>query len=139
MMQNESEIKIGFTIGDPNGIGPEVLIRALHSLHPFNEWKPLIFGDLEIIKKINKADMYSAQKKVQKYVETLLPLDDEFHNRAKSIDSRSQPHLLDEILWALYERDELKEEEQALDAKQSALIYIMLWTSVEALNNKWRP
>ena len=54
-MPKESEIKIGFTMGDPNGIGPEVLIRALHSLHPFNEWEPLIFGDLEIIKEINKA------------------------------------------------------------------------------------
>ena len=54
-MPKESEIKIGFTMGDPNGIGTEVLIRALHSLHPFNEWEPLIFGDLEIIKKINKA------------------------------------------------------------------------------------
>ena len=28
IMQTESEIKIGFTMGDPNGIGPEVLIRA---------------------------------------------------------------------------------------------------------------
>ena len=42
-------------MGDPNGIGPEVLIRALHHLHPFNEWEPLIFGDMEIIKEINKA------------------------------------------------------------------------------------
>ena len=54
-MPKESEIKIGFTMGDPNGIGPEVLIRALHFLHPFNKWEPLIFGDLEIIKEINKA------------------------------------------------------------------------------------
>ena len=54
-MPKESVIKIGLTMGDPNGIGPEVLIRALHSLHPFNEWAPLIFGDLEIIKEINKA------------------------------------------------------------------------------------
>ena len=52
-MPKESEIKIGLTMGDPNGIGPEVLIRALHSLHPFNEWEPLIFGDLAIIKEIN--------------------------------------------------------------------------------------
>ena len=54
-MPKELEIKIGLTMGDPNGIGPEVLIRALPSLHPFNEWEPLIFGDLEIINEINKA------------------------------------------------------------------------------------
>ena len=39
-MQHESEIKIGFTIGDPNGIGPEVVIRALHYLYPFKKWQP---------------------------------------------------------------------------------------------------
>jgi hypothetical protein len=91
------------------------------------------------LKKVNKADLYAAQKNVQKSVNDLLPLDDDFHNRAKSIEGRAQHHLLDEVLWALYERDELKEEEQALDEKQSALIYIMLWTAVEALDTKWRP
>jgi hypothetical protein len=91
------------------------------------------------LKKVNKADLYAAQKNVQTSVNTLLPIDDDFHNRAKAVDWRAQPHLLDEILWALYERDELKEEEQALDSKQSALIYIMLWTAVEALDTKWRP
>ena len=54
-MPKEPEIKIGFSMGDPNGIGPEVLIRALHYLHPFKEWVPLIFGDLEILNEINKA------------------------------------------------------------------------------------
>ncbi len=91
------------------------------------------------LKKINKADILSAQKKVQPSVGTILPADDDFHTRAKVVENRAQPHILDEVLWALYERDELKEEEQALDAKQSALIYIMLWTAVEALDSKWRP
>ena len=53
-MKKETKIKIGLTMGDPNGIGPEVLIRALHSLYPFKEWVPLIFGDLEILKDMNK-------------------------------------------------------------------------------------
>ena len=91
------------------------------------------------LKKINQADISKAQKVVQRSVSSLLPADDEFHTRAKAIEDRAQNHLLDEVLWALYERDEMKEEEQALDAKQSALIYIMLWTAVEALDSKWRP
>lgn len=53
-MSRESEIKIGLTMGDPNGIGPEILIRALQFFHPFQEWVPLIFGDIEIITEMNK-------------------------------------------------------------------------------------
>jgi len=45
--------KIGLTMGDPNGIGAEVLLRALKIMHPFKDWKPLIFGDREILAKIN--------------------------------------------------------------------------------------
>ena len=46
--------KIGLTMGDPNGIGPEVLIRALKFLYPFQQWEPLIFGDTEILNEMNK-------------------------------------------------------------------------------------
>ncbi len=50
----EQEIKIGLTMGDPNGIGTEVLIRALQFMHPFQDWKPYIFGDLEILTAMNE-------------------------------------------------------------------------------------
>ena len=74
-----------------------------------------------------------------KTLDTLLPIDEDFPNRAKGIEGRAQPHLLDEILWALYERNEedRKKEETMLDDNQSAMIYLMLWTSVEALDGKW--
>ena len=52
-MSQESSINIGLTMGDPNGIGPEVLLRALKLMHPFKNWKPLIFGDKEILTKMN--------------------------------------------------------------------------------------
>ena len=48
------EIKIGLTMGDPNGIGAEVLLRALQFMHPFQDWEPLIFGDLKILTGMNK-------------------------------------------------------------------------------------
>ena len=53
-MQRKAEINIGLTMGDPNGIGPEVLLRALEYIHPFQEWQPLIFGDTEILSEMNK-------------------------------------------------------------------------------------
>ena len=54
-MAKKLEIKIGLTMGDPNGIGTEVLIRALQFLHPFQNWEALIFGDAEILTKMNEA------------------------------------------------------------------------------------
>ena len=91
------------------------------------------------IKKVNKTDIAIAQKKVQAQIDALLPPDEGFCERAKAVSGRTQEHLLDEILWALYEREERKEEEANLDPKQSALIYIILWTCVESLHQKWKP
>ena len=53
-MQRKAEINIGLTMGDPNGIGPEVLLRSLEYIHPFQAWQPLIFGDTEILSEMNK-------------------------------------------------------------------------------------
>ena len=53
-MQRKAEINIGVTMGDPNGIGPEILLRALEYIHPFQAWQPLIFGDTEILSEMNK-------------------------------------------------------------------------------------
>jgi hypothetical protein len=93
------------------------------------------------LKKVNSGDLKSAQRRVNEVVESLLPLDTDFPVRAKAIQWRAQENLLDEILWALFDRveEEKKDEETVLDKKQSALIYIMLWTAIEALDGKYRP
>jgi hypothetical protein len=43
------------------------------------------------------------------------------------------------VLWALYERagEEKKEGEMDVDPEKSALIYLMLWTAIEALDLVW--
>ena len=43
---------IGLTMGDPNGIGPEIIIRALTKLNSRLDWHPVIFGDAWIIKQV---------------------------------------------------------------------------------------
>ena len=94
------------------------------------------------LKKVNGGDINTAFAKTQRtFKESLLPLDEGFSERAKGIEWRAQANLLDEILWALFDRSEedKKEEEAPLDTKQSALIYLMLWTTVEALDSKYRP
>ena len=52
-MPQNTLIKIGLTMGDPNGIGAEVLLKALEIMHPFDDWEPLIFGDIVILKSMN--------------------------------------------------------------------------------------
>jgi hypothetical protein len=92
------------------------------------------------MRKVNGADIKAAQAKVEGLLDAVMPADDGLCDRAKAVDSRAQPHLLDEVLWALYERedDQLKEGEQTVDPQVSALIYIMLWTAVEALDASWK-
>ena len=91
------------------------------------------------MRKVNTQDIREAEAKIKPLLSQVLPAGDGFSERAKAVD-RSQPHLMDEVLWALFDRaeEEQKEEEMPLNPKQSAQIYLMLWVAVEALNGKWR-
>ena len=40
---------IGITMGDPVGIGPEIILSALNKPSVFNFCKPLVFGDIRIL------------------------------------------------------------------------------------------
>ena len=91
------------------------------------------------MKKVTGQDLDDAMKKVQSAAANLMPADEKFIERAQAVDSRSQPHILDEVLWALYERDDKQDGEVDLDHDASALVYIMLWTAVEALDENWSP
>lgn len=46
--------KIGITMGDPTGIGPEIIIKALSMDEPFRFCRPFIFGDPNVISKTIK-------------------------------------------------------------------------------------
>ncbi len=43
--------KIGITMGDPTGIGPEIIVKALSMDEPFRVCRPFVFGDPNIILK----------------------------------------------------------------------------------------
>ena len=88
--------------------------------------------------KVNSDDLNAATAKVQGAAASIFPADDGFHERAKSIEWRAQPHLLDEILWALFERDDKTEGEVDLEPEKAALVYLMLWAAVEALDANWK-
>ena len=42
---------IGITMGDPTGIGPEIIVKALWMKEPFKVCRPIVFGDREVLSK----------------------------------------------------------------------------------------
>ena len=43
------EMKIGITIGDINGIGPEIIIKAFSDLRLLNMFTPVIYGSYKVL------------------------------------------------------------------------------------------
>jgi 4-hydroxythreonine-4-phosphate dehydrogenase len=40
---------IGITMGDPTGIGPEIVVKALSMEEPFRDCRPIVFGDHDVL------------------------------------------------------------------------------------------
>ena len=91
------------------------------------------------LRKVNSEDIKAARKRVEPMLAALFPADEAFAERARGIMTRAQPHILDEVLWALYVRPQEGEEQADLEPQQKAMVYIMLWTAIEALDANWTP
>lgn len=50
----EEQIKIGVTMGDPAGIGPEIIVKALSSPDILNSCLPIIIGNITVCKEAVK-------------------------------------------------------------------------------------
>ena len=42
---------IGITMGDPTGIGPEIIVKALSMKEPYKTCRPIVFGDQRVLEK----------------------------------------------------------------------------------------
>jgi len=90
-------------------------------------------------KKVSGKQIELAASKVNQHVEGLLPFDEGFPERVRAVEDRAQPHILDEALWALFERDNKKENEVDVESREAGLIFLMLWVATEALDLAWNP
>jgi 4-hydroxythreonine-4-phosphate dehydrogenase len=52
--------KIGITMGDPTGIGPEIIVKALSMEEPFQACRPIVFGDREVLSRAIQMQHLSA-------------------------------------------------------------------------------
>jgi len=79
-----------------------------------------------------------AEKRVGAAAGGLLPFDDGFAERVRGVEWRAQPHILDEAIYSLFER-EPDDEEAELDNTEAGKIFFLLWVATEVLDSNWRP
>ena len=53
MGQFNQDITVGITMGDPAGIGPEIVIKALLNPEIYDLCKPVVIGDLTVLKNVS--------------------------------------------------------------------------------------
>jgi hypothetical protein len=85
------------------------------------------------------AQIRDASLRIEGALPDLLPLDDAFPERVRKILWRSQPHILDEALMALFAPREKRESEANLSAEESAKVFFLLWVANEVLDSNWSP
>lgn len=90
------------------------------------------------LRNVTWEDVREAEKRVGAMVDLLLPVDDGLVARARAVP-RAQAHILDEALYALFEREQKQEEETPLDDAESLKIYLLMWVAAEALDKNWTP
>jgi hypothetical protein len=88
--------------------------------------------------RVDGAAIDAATQRIQGVGAGLLPADKDFPARVRGVDWRAQPHILDEALHALFEREERKDNEVSVPPDQSALLFFMLWAGTEALDQAWK-
>lgn len=44
---------IAITIGDPAGIGPEIVLRALNNKEVYTEIRPLVIGNVKFLERVS--------------------------------------------------------------------------------------
>ena len=55
---------IGITMGDPTGIGPEIIVKALSMEEPFQACRPIVFGDAGVLLRAIKMQGLSTKVEI---------------------------------------------------------------------------
>jgi hypothetical protein len=89
------------------------------------------------LRNVTWDDVREAERRVQDQVDRLLPVDDGLVARARAIP-RAQAHILDEALYALFERPPI-EGEPEIGGPEALKTYLLMWVATEALDKNWTP
>ena len=91
------------------------------------------------LKKVSGSQIDSTSARINETLSGLTPFDKSFPDRLRTVATRAQEHLLDECLWALFEKEEKEEGEVEVDPNQAGLMFLLLWVAVETLDANWAP
>jgi hypothetical protein len=89
------------------------------------------------MKKVSGNEINASSTKVNEALSGLTPFNKEFPKRVRTVDWRAQEHLLDECLWALFEKKEKEDGEVDVDPNQAGLMFLLLWVAIETLDGNW--
>ncbi|MFZ5480765.1 MAG: hypothetical protein ACOZNI_28655 [Myxococcota bacterium] len=98
-----------------------------------------IFQQTGKLGRVGADDVVKATKRIEGVAAKLLPADDAFPDRVRAVEWRAQPHILDEAMHALFEREERQANEVDLGRDQAVRVFLMLWAATEALEGVWTP
>ncbi|MBN2799491.1 MAG: hypothetical protein JXX28_10125 [Deltaproteobacteria bacterium] len=90
------------------------------------------------LKSATWAQVREAEAKVMTAAAELLPYDASFADRFRAVSWRSQPHILDEAIYSLFER-KLEEGEEEINVPESLKVFLLLWVATEVLDLNWKP
>ncbi|MEQ1566184.1 MAG: hypothetical protein ABMA64_11145 [Myxococcota bacterium] len=89
------------------------------------------------VRNVTWDDVREAEQRIQAQIDQLLPVDDGLVERAHALP-RAQAHILDEALYALFEREPI-DGEPAIEDAEAFKAYLLLWVATEALDKNWTP
>ncbi|NEM97390.1 4-hydroxythreonine-4-phosphate dehydrogenase PdxA [Pontibacter burrus] len=108
-MDNRFKARLGLTIGDTNGIGPEVIIKTLSDQRVLNYCTPVIYASASVLNKVRKAlsaehfhyqQVQSAQAIVPRKVNLVTCLDEALETNLGHPSPESGKASLDSLMAA---------------------------------------
>lgn len=108
-MENRYKAKLGISIGDTNGIGPEVIVKTLSDQRILNFCTPVIYGSAAIMTKVKKAlnaehfhfqQVQSASNLVQKKINLIECFENEVEVEPGKPNPQSGKASLDSLMAA---------------------------------------
>lgn len=108
-MDNRFKARLGLTIGDTNGIGPEVIVKTLSDQRILNFCTPVIYASASVLNKVRKAlsaehfnyqQVASVQAIVPKKVNLITCLDDALETNPGNPTPESGKASLDSLMAA---------------------------------------
>lgn len=91
------------------------------------------------LRKANWSQIREASGRVQQAAMAALPFDDGFAGRVRAVEWRAQPHILDEAIMALFDREKGEDEDIDLANEESLKIFLLMWVVTEVLDVNWSP